>query len=250
MPATYSDHFSPVAKSYADYRPTYPPAMFDWLSAQCAVRNLAWDVGAGTGQASIELAKHFTRVLATDASAAQIAQAQPQPNVDYLVSSAEISGLDDRSVDLITVAQALHWFDLDSFYREVKRVLKPTGVLAAWTYGILHIKDRATDEIFQDFYHNHVGAHWPPERRHVENAYRDLAFPFKPIHAPSFNMTASWTLEQLLGYIRTWSATTSFIQTKGFDPIPKLAQLLASTWLEPSAARVIQWPLSLRVGHL
>ncbi len=247
----FTDHFAQVASHYAAHRPTYPPALFDWLADQVPARELAWDCATGTGQAACELARRFNRVVATDASAAQIAVATPCPAVEYRTAPAEQSGLGDASVDLITVAQALHWFDLDAFYYEVRRVLKPGGLLAVWTYGVFGTEGGAGGEAVQkllhSFYYDTVRPYWPPERRHVENGYADLAFPFEPVTAPAFSMAVEWRLADLVGYLRSWSATARFREAKGTDPVLLLEQQLSGLWGE--GQRRILWPLSIRAGR-
>ena len=183
---TFSDHFALVASHYADNRPTYPAELFVWLAEQCSEHELAWDCGAGSGQASTKLALYFKRVVASDASAAQISQAIPHPVVEYRVEPSESSGLENACADIIVVAQALHWFDLDRFYAEVRRVLKPDGLLAAWSYGVLSVEGSEVNSIVQHFYHDDVGSYWPPERRHVETAYREIGFPFHRIRCRLF----------------------------------------------------------------
>ena len=248
MTSTFYDHFAPVAQNYADFRPTYPDALFAWLAAIAPRRELAWDCAAGTGQASVGLAGLFAHVVATDASAAQIAAATPHPRIDYRIAPAEASGLPDDSVDLITVAQALHWFDLAAFYIEARRVLRPDGVLAVWTYGVLTVEGACVDELVQEFYHDTVGPYWPAERRHVEDGYRSLPFPFMEMTAPPFAMETAWTLPQLLGYFRSWSATARFAAINGSDPVEPLAGQLAPAWGTPERRRTVRWPLALRVG--
>lgn len=245
----FADHFAPVAASYADFRPSYPPALFAWLATLVPRHELAWDCAAGSGQASVDLAAHFQRVVATDASRAQIDAAILHPRIDYRVAPADASGLAPASVDLITVAQALHWFDLAAFYAEVRRVLCPDGVLAVWSYGVLTVEGAEADRLVQQFYHDTVGPYWPPERAHVENGYRSLAFPFEEIDAPPFAMEAVWTLPQLLGYFRSWSATGRYIAANGHDPVTALAEQLAPRWGEPGRGRLVTWPLALRVGR-
>ena len=245
----FSDHFATVATHYAESRPTYPPELFDWLASQCHGRQLAWDCGAGSGQASGELARRFAHVIATDASASQIACAVPHTKVEYRVASAEDSGLPDVSVDLLTVAQALHWFDFERFFAEAKRVLKPGGVFAAWTYGVLHVDDAEIDARVQRFYQEVVGPYWPPERYHVEAGYRTITMPFTPLTAPTFSMRLSWSLEQLLGYLCSWSATAAYIKARGHDPVDDLVEELSSLWGDPNHCRAVDWPLSMLVGR-
>jgi len=249
MASKFHDHFAPVAPSYAVFRPSYPHALFEWLASLVSRHELAWDCAAGSGQASVDLAAHFECVVATDASPSQIDAASPHPRIKYRVATAESSGLLSESVDLITVAQALHWFDLPGFYAEVRRVLRPNGVLAVWTYGVLTVEGDGVDAIVVNFYHNTVGPYWPFERAHVENGYRSLPFPFTEIAAPPFAMEAFWTLPQLLGYIRSWSATGRFAAEHGRDPVVALEQQLPPLWGDLQQRRQVTWPLSLRVGR-
>jgi ubiquinone/menaquinone biosynthesis C-methylase UbiE len=249
MSQKFQDHFSAVARRYADFRPQYPGELFDYLVTIAPARSLAWDCAAGSGQATVDLAQRFERVIATDASAEQIGSAKPQRNVEYRVATAEQSGLPDGCADLITVAQALHWFDLERFYAEARRVLKPDGVLAAWAYGINDVEGEAVNEIVQDFYSNIVGPYWPPERKLVEDGYRTIPFPFNEIAPPAFRMEAKWTVEQLLGYFSTWSATNRYIKATGRNPLEPLSEALSRAWGDVTVARSIAWPLSLRVGR-
>ncbi len=250
MKHTFNDHFAPVSASYASFRPSYPAGLFQWLAEILPEHGLAWDCAAGSGQASFDLAAHFGHVIATDASRAQIDAAVSHPQVEYRVAAAEDSGLPDAGVDLITVAQALHWFDLERFYDEARRVLKPGGVLAAWTYGVLAVEGEEIDNLVQTFYRETVGPFWPPERRHVESGYRTLAFPFAEIPSPAFDMETRWTLPELLGYFRSWSATGRYIAANGADPVDALAAELAPIWGTPLSRRRVTWPLSLRVGRV
>ncbi|MGE0582438.1 MAG: class I SAM-dependent methyltransferase [Steroidobacteraceae bacterium] len=246
---TFADHFSAVAREYAGFRPSYPPALFDWLAGQAPPHDLAWDCATGSGQAATDLARCFARVIATDASAAQIAQSVPQRGVEYRVAPAEASGLEAGSVDLIVVAQALHWFDQSRFNAEARRVLKPGGAIAEWCYGLTTVDGAAVDDLVQHFYSEVVGPYWPAERAHIEAGYRDLPFPFEPVAAPAFTMAVAWTLAQLTGYLRTWSATARFVEARGHDPVLALERDLALHWGPPDGPRRVSWPLSLRVGR-
>ena len=249
----FKDHFSGNSADYAAYRPSYPPELFSWLAAQCRDHELAWDCATGSGQAALALAPHFRKVVATDASADQIAQARPHGGVDYRVAPAEGSGLPTASVDLVSVAQALHWFDLAAFHAEVKRVLKPDGALAVWCYEGLQVEP-ALDAVIEDFYGRQLDAFWPPERRHVEAGYRDLAFPFAEASVPHFSMGAAWNLDQLMGYFATWSAVKAYRRETGQDPLPELLERLAAPWLASgvslATAKNIKWPLSVRFGRV
>lgn len=243
-----SDHFTSVAKQYAQSRPSYPPELFGWLAQTCAHWHLAWDVGAGNGQASVALAAYFDKVVATDLSEAQISQAVPHERIDYRAAPADRSGLADASADLVTIAQALHWFDLDAFYAEVRRVLKPGGLIAAWTYGILHVEGQEVEERVSRYYHRVVGPYWPAERRHVESAYTELPFPFATVASPAFAIRLSWTLDELLGYCRSWSATARCQAATGSDPVVALGAELAAVWGEREQHREVIWPIALRAG--
>ncbi|MDP2823404.1 MAG: class I SAM-dependent methyltransferase [Sulfuritalea sp.] len=219
------------------------------MARQCATHELAWDCGTGNGQAARALAEHFGRIHATDLSAEQIAQAVPDPRIDYLAAPAEASGLPDRSCDIVTVAQALHWFCGDAFYAEVRRVLKPGGVFAAWTYTLLR-GEPALNAIVEDFYRNTIGPWWPPERRWVDLGYRDMPFPFRDIATPEFEIRLDWTLADLLAYLRTWSATQRCIKETGGDPCTALGERLKNIWPNPETRKTIIWPIALRCGRL
>lgn len=247
---SFKDCFSRVAGGYANYRPTYPAALFEWLASLAPNRGFAWDCACGNGQATLTIARYFARVIATDASVEQIKAAPREcANVDWRVAPAEKSGLDDRSVGLVTVAQALHWFDFDAFYREVHRVLRDDGAIVVWTYGMNQVEGGVVNELVYDFYLNTIGPYWPPERNYVETQYRTIPFPFKEITAPRFNMVAEWNLAQLLGYFRTWSATSAYISATANDPVEDLAVKLAPNWGSPEQMRRITWPLTVRAGR-
>jgi SAM-dependent methyltransferase len=243
----FKDHFSKQAADYAKFRPGYPQQLFDFLGSIAPSRQLAWDCATGSGQAAVGLASVFDRVIAADASEKQIANAQSCERVEYCVAPAENSGIGSETIDLIMVAQALHWFDLDRFYAEARRVLKPDGVLAASAYNLLHI-EKAIDEIVNRYYYEVVGPFWPPERRLVEH-FADLPFPFQEIGAPKFEMTADWNLDHLLGYLGTWSSTQRFIAAKGSDPLEQIADDLRNVWGDPKQLRSVTWPLAVRVGR-
>jgi SAM-dependent methyltransferase len=243
---TFKDHFSRQAADYAKFRPRYPREMFEYLGTIAPSRKLAWDCGTGNGQAAVGLASVFDRVIATDASQNQIANVESHKRVEYRVTAAEESGLESSSVDLIMVAQALHWFDLDRFYAEARRVLEHNGVLAASAYNLMHIEP-AIDEVVNRYYCDVVGAFWPPERKLVEQ-FADLPFPFQEIDSPTFEMTAQWDLAHLVGYLKSWSSTQRFIAAKGDDPIDKIRKDLSTAWGDPNRARRVEWPLTLRVG--
>jgi len=245
---SFKDHFSGHAAVYASFRPGYPPALFDFVTSLTPGRSLAWDCATGNGQAALGLADRFERVIATDASAAQLAQATPHPKVDYRQAPAEQSGLADRSVDLLTVATALHWFDFDRFYAEAERVLAPGGALAAWAYNL----PRVTPEIsalIDRLGHGIVKTYWPPERRWVDDDYRDLPFPFERVQAPELWIEERWGLDRLLDYFGTWSATQRYMQANGEDPRDLIRGELAAAWGDPEREREIRWPIMMLAGH-
>jgi ubiquinone/menaquinone biosynthesis C-methylase UbiE len=248
--SSFKDHFSRSASDYASFRPTYPAELFQWLASIVPSRQLAWDCACGNGQATTKLADHFDRVIGTDASSAQIQHAPSHTKIDWRVAPAENSDLPPASIDLITVAQALHWFDLDAFYAEARRTARPRAVLALWTYGLNTVETDSINAIVEDYYTNIVGPFWPPERKIVEEGYRTIPFPFEEITAPAFAMATHWNLEQLLSYFGTWSATNRFREAKKQDPIPNLRTNLAQLWGRSDQLRQITWPLALRVGRI
>jgi len=247
----FKDHFSGHADLYREARPTYPDALFDWLAAQASDRALAWDCGCGNGQASVALARHFDRVVATDPSASQIADAEPRPNIDYRVEPAERSSLADASASLVTVAQALHWFDFAAFYAEVRRVLKPGGVFAAWAYAACGTGEAAIDGVIEHLYGDALtGPHWPPERAYVDAGYRTIPFPFAAIDAPEFPMIMRWNVDQLLAYLRSWSATQRYIKANGEDPVGIVEPDLRVAWGDPPRVREVRWQFHLLAGRV
>ena len=248
MDPTFKDHFSSRAAAYAAHRPAYPAALAAFLAEAAPERGLALDAACGTGQLSTQLAAHFGDVVATDASAAQIANATPHPHVAYRIEPAERSGLAASSADLITVAQAAHWLDLDAFYHEVRRIARPNAVLALISYGILHVEGEP-DAVVRDFY-DVVGPYWPPERRHVEDGYRSLPFPFAEITAPDLAITVAWSLADLIGYVDTWSALHGLETAVGRGQVDAFHEALAASWGPADRHRTVRWPLSLRLARL
>jgi SAM-dependent methyltransferase len=244
----FKDHFSGHADAYREARPTYPETLFDWLAAQASERALAWDVGCGNGQASCALARHFGRVVATDPSAEQVARATAHPRVEYRVEPAERSSLADASVDLVSVAQALHWFDFAAFFTEVRRVLKPGGVFAAWSYADCHVEP-AVDAAIARAYVDLTGPYWPPERAHVDDGYARIEIPFEPIAAPPFEMVAHWNAAQLLAYLRSWSATQRYLKANERDPIAEVEDELLHAWGDPMRMRDVRWIFHLRTAR-
>ena len=242
----FNDHFSSSADTYRRFRPRYPVALFKHLASLCRDRNLAWDCATGSGQAAISLAPLFREVIATDASRTQIAQApQDSDNLTYVVARVERSGLDADSVDLITVAQALHWFDIDTFSREADRVLAHQGIVGVWTYNLLSISD-AIDKSVHLLYGELLQGYWPPERKMVEESYAGVDLPFTEIRCPTFEMSCEWRLADLIGYLKTWSAVRAYGSDRGSDPVDLVQNDLARAWGDAEQLRMVRWPLTTR----
>jgi SAM-dependent methyltransferase len=244
----FEDHFSRQAQAYAKHRPRYPAALFAYLAAIAPGNRLAWDCGTGSGQAAVSLAEHFARVIATDASAEQIASARRHERVRYEVCPAEHTDLASCSVDVVTVAQALHWFDLDSFYAGARRVLRPGGVLAAWCYHLTVIEP-AVDRVLARYYNEVVGPYWSPRVRLVNEHYRTIAFPFEELEPPAFTGETLWSLSDVVGYLDSWSSTQRFAEGRGYHPVDEIRRELSEAWGEPQSRRLVRWPLYIRVGR-
>jgi ubiquinone/menaquinone biosynthesis C-methylase UbiE len=242
----FKDHFSKQAADYAKFRPRYPREMFEFLGTITPSHELAWDCATGNGQAAVELANVFQHVIATDASESQIINAEPHSHVEYRVAPAEQSELPSDSFDLIMVAQALHWLNHDQFYPEVRRVLKANGVFVASAYNLLRT-DRPIKEIITRYYYDIVGPYWPPERALIEK-FQEVPFPFPERKVPRFEIEAEWNLEQLKGYLWSWSSTQRFIAAVNANPIDQIARDLKEAWGDPLSPKRIVWPLVLRVA--
>jgi ubiquinone/menaquinone biosynthesis C-methylase UbiE len=244
--SAFKDHFSKQAAEYAKFRPRYPKELFRWLGSVAPAKELAWDCATGSGQAAVELANVFEQVIATDASEKQIGNAERHPRVEYRIATAEESGLESNTVDLITVAQALHWFDLARFEAEARRVAKVGGVVAAWAYKLATVSP-AIDSIVNRYYSGVVGPYWPAERVLVEK-FEEMPFAFEGIETPPFEMTVEWQVEHLLGYLRTWSATQRFMAAEQRDPLEEVERELREAW--GAEVRQVVWPLTVRVGRV
>ncbi len=243
-------HFRTQAKLYAEYRPDYPPELFEFIAGVVREHKVAWDCATGNGQAATGLTEHFERVIATDISTEQIAQAKPHPRIEYHVAPAERSGVADDSVDAVTITQALHWLDIPRFYNEVKRVSKPGGIFVATVYSDPVIGDPELDKILQHYNKVIVGPYWPPERKLVDEAYANIPFPFPEIKPPQLTMERSWSLHELAGYLRSWSATVRFTKQNGTDPVLDFESKVKKVWGEPSESRKLHWPFTIRAGRI
>ena len=246
---SFKDYFSNHAADYARYRPHYPVALVEYLVSLVPSRDSAWDCATGNGQVALGLANHFQQVVATDASQQQLDQAFLHDRIRNHRATAEQSGLPNQSIDLITVGQALHWFNLDGFYAEAKRVLKPKGVLAVWCYAMLSIPgaNESVQAVLQTFY-DRIEPHWPPGRELVDAGYRTIPFPFAEVTPPPLAMTADWTVAELFGYLSSWSATQRWLAEVGPNPFQQFGEELATAWGQADDRHTIHWPLSLRVG--
>ena len=241
------DYFSSQSKLYATFRPTYPKELYEFIFQYVTEKKVAWDCATGNGQVADYLSTHFDEVHATDISQQQIDQAGKRSNIFYSICPAEKTSFQENQFNLITVAQALHWFDRDAFYSEARRVGKPGSLLAAWGYALLYIEP-IIDEIIMDYYNHTVGPYWDNARKLVEEEYRTISFPFEEIQPPPFSIKVQWTINQLSGYLSSWSATQKYIREKGHDPVSPFIKRLKKYWTKPDMT--VTFPLFARIGVL
>ncbi|MEN6441970.1 MAG: class I SAM-dependent methyltransferase [Syntrophobacter sp.] len=244
----FKDHFTRSAVEYSRYRPRYPEALFQFFSSSCPGREAAWDCATGSGQAAVGVAPYFERVIATDASERQIRNAETAVNVTYMASLAEESPLANSSMDLAMVAQAVHWFSLERFYSEVRRIVKPGGIIAAWVYSLLRI-DPDVDRVVNMLYSDILGSYWPPERKLIDDRLVSLYFPFNEIDAPAFQMEAFWNLDHLTGYLGTWSAVNRYKDVSGSDPLSLVFPELSRAWGDAAGLKRVAWPIHMKIGR-
>ena len=245
---SFADHFSAGATDYAEFRPSYPIELISFLARAAPGRKLVWDCATGSGQAAALLANEFDRVVATDPSAAQLAEAREDPRIEYRIAPERDSGLPDASCDLVTAAQAAHWFDMPAFNREADRVLRPRGVLAIWCYKTTEV-DRRVSRLIATFEHQRLGPYWPRGREHVNADYRTLAFPYEQLEVPTFVMRIRWSRERLEGYVETWSAIRRCIEAEGGNPMDDFRRDLAQLWPDPADVREVRWSLAVIAGR-
>lgn len=239
------DRFSQHASQYAQFRPAYPDALYQFIFSQVKNFNSAWDAGTGNGQAAHVLAKRFKKVFATDISSAQLEHAPKVDNIIYSISAEEIDR-PDSSIDLIAVAQAIHWFDMEKFFKCVARVGTPDAVLAVWGYGLLRV-NLIIDSHINHFYKNVIGTYWDTERKLIDDHYQTISFPFQEIKTPLLSFSFRWTLSQLEGYLNTWSAVRKYIDTNQINPVNELIMQLKPHWQNQLE---VTFPLFLRIGHM
>ncbi|HEY9489849.1 MAG TPA: class I SAM-dependent methyltransferase [Chryseosolibacter sp.] len=242
------DFFSKQSAAYAAFRPTYPEELYRFIFKHLKDTSCAWDCATGNGQVARYLAKHFHKVYATDISRQQLNNAFRAHNILYSLSAAEKTIFERSQFDLITVGQALHWFDLDAFYKEVQRTGKPGGLLAAWGYDLPTIEP-VIDALLLDFYHNKMGPYWDHARKLVENQYRNIPFPFKEILCPDLYIKINWTADQFTGYLSSWSATQKFILANGDDPLDSFRKKLLAVW-KPEEVKIATFPVFMRLGRI
>lgn len=243
------DIFSAYAGRYAQFRPVYPPELYDFLLSLLTDTALAWDVGTGNGQVASVLAKHFHHVIATDISQKQLDRAPQFNNITYQCEPAENTSIPNQTVDLITGAQAPHWFKLDDFYAEAKRVAKPNAILAFWCYSLLNITPEL-DSVIEEVYFNTLGdQYWDPERKLIDQGYQSILFPFEEICVPDMAIIVNWDLSQLMGYLNTWSAVQHYTNRNGINPLYQHLEKLEKLWGK-TTVRTVKFPLHFRVGRL
>lgn len=242
------DNFSRQADVYVKYRPDYPKELFDFILSHVNNKATAWDCATGNGQTAKELAKHFEKVYATDISQKQLDNAEQAPNIFYSLQAAEQTNFPGHHFDLVTVSQALHWLQFEKFYAEVERVTKPGGLIAVWMYNLLKISP-AVDKIIEvNFYKNLLGSYWDYERKYVDDDYTTIPFPFEKIKCPAFNTRFHWTIEELAGYLNTWSALQKFIAANNYNPVDNLVEEIRPYWINEQME--INFPITLRMGQI
>ena len=242
------DNFSTRSAQYAQFRPTYPGNLFDFLQSIVPSTDSAWDCGTGNGQVARQLARAFSTVYATDISQQQIDNAETQQNIEYSVQPAEHTSFPDNTFDLITVAQAIHWFDFDAFYKEARRTAKDQSILAVIGYNLVQITP-AIDELINNFYTNVVGPYWDKERRFVDESYQTIPFPFQELKTPGFKNKFEWTPDHLIGYIGTWSAVKHYEKNNGKDPVDLIREPLLQAW-GGDITKPVDFPILLRIARI
>jgi SAM-dependent methyltransferase len=246
---SFLDLFSKQAEIYAKYRPQYPEALFTYLATLNETLDLVWDCGTGNGQAALSLANHYQQIIATDPSEEQLKHAFQHPKISYQKVTAEAFEFQPASFDLISIANAIHWFNFDVFYPKVKQLLKPNGVVAAWAYG-LPIVNEEIDEFTNMLHYKILDEFWVAPNRLVENEYRELPFPFQEITTPQFYSTKEFTLAEFVTYFHTWSAAQKYLNHYNENPIDKILPQLKAAWGNADERREVKWKIILKVGQL
>ena len=244
------DLFSKQASVYAKYRPSYPAEMIEYIVSCAGSRDTAWDCATGNGQAAALLAPYFKTVQATDSSEKQLQQATRADNIHYSVSLAEKTVFAAHTFDLITVAQAYHWFQFDAFEKEARRVAKPGAIIAVWCYTIPQCGDAAVDALTRDFYSETVGSYWDPERTYVDDNYSNIPFPYEELPSKEFSINMQWAPDDLPGYLNTWSSVQHFIKATGYNPVDEFAERLTARWPAGAASLPFSFPVFMRMGRI
>jgi ubiquinone/menaquinone biosynthesis C-methylase UbiE len=243
------DKFSDRSDFYKKYRPTYPQALYDEILKLTTGRNHCWDCGTGNGQVAIELEKYFNKVYATDISEKQLANADKRDNIIYKIERAEKTTFQDSQFDLITVAQAIHWFDLDGFFKEVKRVAANGGILCIWGYSLPRI-DKSIDEIIDRFYKEIIGPYWNSDRKLVDNEYKSINFEFQEIKIiKQFSINLKWTLQEFEGYLNSWSGVHNYIKKNKDNPVNMMMEKLTEHWVE-NIRKELRFPIFMKIGRI
>jgi SAM-dependent methyltransferase len=240
------DLFSSNSPGYAAFRPTYPKELYDFIISNVSTLDAAWDCACGNGQVARDLSEHFKKVYATDHSQSQLVNAFQKENIIYSIAPAEASGFPDRHFDLVTVGQALHWFDIPAFCKEARRVSKPGGIVAAWGYSLLSVNSEI-NPLLNHFYHDIIGPYWDKERKLVDDQYKTIEFPFTSIETPSFEFSFEWTLDELAGYLTTWSSVQKYIKTNGVNPVHDFIENIRPMW---HGKMKVSFPLFVLVGRV
>lgn len=242
--------FDQGGRGYALFRPEYPSALAAALADLAPGRGRALDVGCGTGQLTLQLARHFTDVIGVDPSEEQLRNAPAIDGITWISAPAEKIPLNDASVDLITAAQAAHWFHRPAFYAEARRLAAPGAVIALVSYGVLRLDDDALNKRFAKFYRNEIGPFWPPERKLVDSGYADIDFPFEELHAPALAIERDWKPKEFLGYVSTWSAVRRAVTVGRQDLLSAFARDLSGLWGGEQRRRQVIWPINMRIGRI
>lgn len=244
----YINHFNQQAGQYLLCRPDYPEALFDYLAQLVNPESTVWDCGTGNGQAAKELALRFSKVIATDINQGQLDVAPKIKNIEYLCSSAEHTPIQSGTISLTTIAQALHWFNFDEFYHEVRRVSAPDGIIAAWCYS-LGLFGNQLDDVIKKLYYDILGAEfWPKERFYIDKQYQTIPFPFTPIQSPQFSIDKKLSFNELIGYLSTWSAVKEYELRQKKNPLELIYNELESCWGDLNAEHTIHWPMHCLLG--
>jgi SAM-dependent methyltransferase len=243
------DLFSKQAGVYAKYRPGYPLELINYILSFVKERDNAWDAATGNGQAARLLAPHFKHVSATDMSEKQLEQAIEDPRISFSVSSSEKTSFAKSSFDLVTVAQAYHWFNFEEFKNEVMRVGKPGSILAIWGYGLIHSTENKIQDLILHFYKDVVGQYWDPERRYVDEEYRTIPFPYADLPGKNLSIEVNWSIEDLAGYCNSWSSVQHYIKARGENPVDQFHKALNQIW-SSGKSLTFSFPSFLRLGKI